>query len=583
MLFDPVGKCFEEVGHFEGNCKFYGCVALPDGNLVCAPCCSHGTLTLYHAAWHAEVHPAKVEAQACSTTQRLWQDKDFTDAIIIAGYGTDSQRSIPVHRAVLASKSEVFKRMFAGNFAEAATANVSLPEPAEVVEALLEYLYTGILPSEADPTAVLPLAHCFGLKECIAACALACDACDVAKAVRALRPLLEEGSPAVKAAWARTKLRIQRDPVLLEKVLLGLHDEIAPQPQFDKQVAHVAVQTGPEIHLGGRHSDMSRGGDRDDDQGSNTDPDDFHDAGDDDHSEPSKQHLGATPPGGPPSMGAGSSGGPPATSMHRFDAVGSVACFDRIHDAFARKLELSDMGQHALQHGSPLRPTWGNGATILWPGLTAEMLEESGVDLADLRSWHVVLRTDEVPRLRRVLLEAFPRCQRPRERASKERRFMLSSASLPSALIAQAYTSGAGEETREQLDSTVERVAHTSAAGEASNADEQSKLPSICEENCEEMQRETGSSSAGLQGEVGDQLLLLDDTDAPASIDKETAAHIDRARVESFKEARLWEAELYPLMRVHNTFVDCPLPPPPGLHSPRSVFTAPPRFAGGEQ
>merc|ERR1740121_1203922 len=122
-------------------------------------------------------------------------------------------------------------------------ARVSLPEDVAVVEAMVEHIYSGVLPNTVDPLAVLPLAHRFGLGECVAACALAADHCDTAQAVQAFVPLLE--SPAVAAAWARLKHRIHHDPDLLESMLLKLAEGARHRPTRAPQLVDAYVQTEP--------------------------------------------------------------------------------------------------------------------------------------------------------------------------------------------------------------------------------------------------------------------------------------------------------------------------------------------------
>ena len=184
LVFNPLDKSFEEVGHFEGQRKWFGCTALADGRVVFAPAAANGVLVAQHASWHAEVQPRRREDQVWNTTLRMWLNRAFTDAVIEAGASAGCRRRIPVHRAVLTSQGEVFERMFSGALREAGTAQVSLPEGPAVVEAVLQHLYTGELPTTVDPLLMLPLAHRLGLKECVTACAATVDHCDAATAVQ---------------------------------------------------------------------------------------------------------------------------------------------------------------------------------------------------------------------------------------------------------------------------------------------------------------------------------------------------------------------------------------------------------------
>jgi len=192
-----------------------------DGRVVLAPFDANSVVVAEHASWRPLARPPQQEQQLLSMVHRLWYERSYADAVVEAGSadGQGSNMLIPVHRAVLAARSDVFATMFAGPFAEAAAAKVVLPEEPAVVKAVLEHIYTGVLPS-VDPLQALQLAHRLGLNDCVAASAARIDANDVAHAIKILAPLL--GDPAVNAAWARLKVHIQKDPELLESVLKDL-------------------------------------------------------------------------------------------------------------------------------------------------------------------------------------------------------------------------------------------------------------------------------------------------------------------------------------------------------------------------
>jgi len=240
LLFDPADKSWEEVGDFEGEWKWNGCAALPVGLVVMCPFGSEAILVAEHASWHAGAQRQQSERQAADMARRMWEQRSYPDAFVDAGGRGACQRAIPVHREVLASRSEFFARMFAGPFREASCARVALPEEPEVVEAVLEHTYTGTLPPH-DPLRALPLAHRLGLRECVAASALAIDDCDAAGAVRTLAPLI--GEPAVNAAWARLKSRLRKDAGLLDSVLRELARAEYTDPAPTARHADVAVQT----------------------------------------------------------------------------------------------------------------------------------------------------------------------------------------------------------------------------------------------------------------------------------------------------------------------------------------------------
>ena len=116
-------------------------------------------------------------------------------------------------------KSKVLARLFDGSFREGASAHVELPEEPDVVEAVLQHIYTGELPASVDPVQALQLAHRLDLPDCVVACSSAVDNSPVADAARVLASLLDDRDPAVRAAWARLKRRVRNDDALLDTVL----------------------------------------------------------------------------------------------------------------------------------------------------------------------------------------------------------------------------------------------------------------------------------------------------------------------------------------------------------------------------
>ncbi|KAJ8679180.1 hypothetical protein QAD02_014967 [Eretmocerus hayati] len=74
----------------------------------------------------------------CSVGRVLMDDEATSDASVIVG-----DRVIPVHKCILASKSEVFKAMFAHNMKENLEGIVKIDEfDAEIIEELIKYVYT---------------------------------------------------------------------------------------------------------------------------------------------------------------------------------------------------------------------------------------------------------------------------------------------------------------------------------------------------------------------------------------------------------------------------------------------------------
>jgi len=146
----------------------------------------------------------------------MWEERAFTDAEV-----TCDGRSFSVHRTVLAAASPVFSATFRGQMREAATAQLEVVDaPASAVEALLRYIYTGVL-EPATAAAVLPVAHRYQIERLVTRCCeelLRCLAPDTAvETVRALRALRED--KVIVPFWDRTIDKVHEDKALFRVVL----------------------------------------------------------------------------------------------------------------------------------------------------------------------------------------------------------------------------------------------------------------------------------------------------------------------------------------------------------------------------
>merc|ERR1712216_615665 len=105
------------------------------------------------------------------TYSNLWTEKRFTDAEVLC-----EDLRLPVHRAVLCSRSQPFAFLFEGRGKEAASAQVDLSgEDPSAVSSLIEHIYTGKLPKDTDPVLLLPLADRFEVFDCVDDCAKALE------------------------------------------------------------------------------------------------------------------------------------------------------------------------------------------------------------------------------------------------------------------------------------------------------------------------------------------------------------------------------------------------------------------------
>eukprot|EP00928_Gymnodinium_smaydae_P097752 TRINITY_DN8928_c0_g1_i1.p1 TRINITY_DN8928_c0_g1~~TRINITY_DN8928_c0_g1_i1.p1 ORF type:complete len:522 (-),score=65.22 TRINITY_DN8928_c0_g1_i1:109-1674(-) len=220
VVFDPASGGCECVGHFDGTTSFRSSSLMPDGTLILVQASHYSSFrALSCASWRPK------EQQADELSDCLWKDRLYTDAVIVAGDGKEAgaasaAKRIPVHRAVLASKSEFFRTLFESSFRESVDAVVHLPEDAVVVESVLECLYTGRVP-KTDLVDVILLAHRLSLTDCVCACAAALQKeiprDRIISALRALRPL--HSQPAITDLWNFLLERIQTDKALLADVV----------------------------------------------------------------------------------------------------------------------------------------------------------------------------------------------------------------------------------------------------------------------------------------------------------------------------------------------------------------------------
>jgi hypothetical protein len=70
--------------------------------------------------------------------QNLLMDEELSDLLLV---GTDGV-AVRSNRCMLASRSKVFRRMLYGDFSEASSTSISLDYKGEVVQAVVEYIYT---------------------------------------------------------------------------------------------------------------------------------------------------------------------------------------------------------------------------------------------------------------------------------------------------------------------------------------------------------------------------------------------------------------------------------------------------------
>jgi hypothetical protein len=159
-----------------------------------------------------------------STAWQLWERRPFPDARVVASDGT----AFAVHRAELASASQVLEAAWRQPLREHDERELRIDSSSQNVEGLLCYMYTGCEIASTEPHEMLRLSHLYGLPTLVTISAerLARNItpANAVVSVRALRPYREDA--AVTPAWQTLLANIQSllagDARLLEEVLLSV-------------------------------------------------------------------------------------------------------------------------------------------------------------------------------------------------------------------------------------------------------------------------------------------------------------------------------------------------------------------------
>jgi len=413
VVFDPASNTWEEFGDFEGDFKFLSCTTTSDGKVVLVPYNYTTFLILKCPTWRLEVGKKSRLEQAGELLSRLWQDRTFADAKIIAGETSGNQKIFSVHRAVLACKADFFGKCFGIGFRESQEAVLRLPHDPSVVEALLRHAYTGEL-AEADVVNLLPLAHQLGLKDCVMDCLRLIPSVDSSRIPCALKflALLKEEDTAAEAAWFKLLQQLQGNEQLLGSTLIALAAG-SRTAHCSPSLRSIACQTSS--------TDMC--------EASSGLP------GPCDNLTTAAPLRTEVPPAGLP-----------ATSLEDrslgFVAIGKQAAsavdlpsslphsqyvilhFHRAPACFEDRLRNSSFGQELRARGLSITPAWANGGKVLIPEVAPEDLQRNGHDPTYLRPWHVIARVKDLPGVFEVL-RSMPYHLRPRAKSKLSLRGVL--------------------------------------------------------------------------------------------------------------------------------------------------------------
>merc|ERR1719223_1346316 len=419
LLLEPetgTTQCIDGPEGVMGSGQFDGCTVCPNGDVVFVACTSNTILVAQCPSWTRQMQQAAPEQQALVMMRDLWTNRQFTDAVVEAGEGAVGV--IRVHRAVLASRSEVLAKMFSGTFVEAQEARITLPEDVEIVNTVLEYLYTGQLLS-GEPEFILsalPLAHRLDLRDCVRACATTASQCDAAQAARILAPYADD--MLVQPAWNDLQVRISQDKHLLDLVLREL-----VQP-------HVVAETFPSAE----HVDASTQV-----EDSLLDLNPSSDEGDSDEVQGPRNAVLQ-----------------PGESTHQFELEFASRAGAQLHNDgnsgeccilhFSRWSHKASIAFDAMEvvrslvaPGVAVRPAWARGAAVLAPGLSVSALDSAGMETSALRQWNVIVLAEDAPRLTQAVRRSMNSTERPRVKLAKTKTF-----DLPAELMRSMHFTDAG-------------------------------------------------------------------------------------------------------------------------------------------
>jgi len=185
----------------------------------------HNGMQEFVGALEYQVLQSNAADHIVSTAQRLWDTRLFADAELVASNG----QRFSVHRSVLAAASPQLEEAWRNLPPQGSDLpRLHVDAPAEIVEALLRFMYTGDNCDNIDPGEMLRLAHLYGLPALVrgsaARLANRLSRENAVSLVRALRPYKDH--PACEAAWRTMLANVQSlvagDGRLLEEVLMSV-------------------------------------------------------------------------------------------------------------------------------------------------------------------------------------------------------------------------------------------------------------------------------------------------------------------------------------------------------------------------
>lgn len=153
------------------------------------------------------------------TMEKLLKNEKFTDAVIMCG-----GQEFRVHRAVVASLSEVFDRMFSSGMQEGVSAMVDIEGASpEVVEAFIECMYVGKLPQKSLLPGLWHLANKYMIQDIAAAAMHAMinqmDASTASDCARVLRQHTAETDDSAEEMWSTMLATLCADRGMLRTMI----------------------------------------------------------------------------------------------------------------------------------------------------------------------------------------------------------------------------------------------------------------------------------------------------------------------------------------------------------------------------
>lgn len=387
--------------------------------------------------------------------ETMWADRKFTDMVIV----TEDDAEIPCHKCVMAASSPVFDKMLSSPMKESSLARVLLKGDGQIVQALLQYMYIGSLPSNIlqeeiriDAVAsLLQLADMYQMPQLLDYCsALLSTFAGEQNVIDVLRCLGRfKGLGAfVQICFDAVMAKVNKQPELLRVVCMypatltdsgrvveatnACVDPIKVRPSFvvsDEPSRDSIVDSGSPRRVFNTSNDAF-------DEEPSIQVEDVPDVTqevpdwpeqpaqvDEEEAAAIEQERWASMV---EARIAASDASAQTVSVRPLDPIRiKILHFKRHPQELTTALLHSTLGVELMAYGANLQPAWANGAKIMVAGLSIQSMEQTDIPPSELRPWHVLVKESDESRVHEAL-SALSYRVRPRLQLSRCRTLTIS-------------------------------------------------------------------------------------------------------------------------------------------------------------